>query len=61
MNISGVGEIGVGVTGKGEMGQIIGETAVGEMGCGETATSQIHHFCIIGWFPADKNQYWKNR
>ena len=17
--------------------------------------------CIIGWFPADKNQYWKNR
>ena len=21
----------------------------------------IHHFCIIGWFPADKNQYWKNR
>ena len=21
----------------------------------------IHHFCIIGWLPADKNQYWKNR
>ena len=21
----------------------------------------IYHFCIIGWFPADKNQYWKTR
>ena len=31
MNISGVGEMGVG-----EMGQIIGETGVGEMGVGET-------------------------
>ena len=20
----------------------------------------IHHFCIIGWLPADKNRYWKN-
>ena len=34
MNISGVGETGVG-----EMGQIIGETGVGEMGVGETGTS----------------------
>ena len=34
MNISGVGEMGVG-----EMGQIIGETGVGEMGVGETGTS----------------------
>ena len=26
-----------------------------------TLWSSIHHFCIIGWLPADKNQYWKNR
>ena len=36
MNISGVGEMGVG-----EMGQIIGETGVGEMGVGETGTSLL--------------------
>ena len=41
VNISGVGEIGVGVTGVSEMGQIVGETGVGGMGCGETGTSQI--------------------
>ena len=27
--------MGVGTTGKGEMGQIIGETGIGEMGIGE--------------------------
>ena len=37
MNISGVGETGVG-----EMGQIIGETGIGEMGVGETETTQLH-------------------
>ena len=36
MNISGVGEMGVG-----ETGQIIGEMGVGEMGVGETGTSQV--------------------
>ena len=51
MNISGVGEIGVGVTGKGEMGQIIGETGVGEMGCGETGTSQIVSLHPGTYFP----------
>ena len=43
MNISGVGEMGVG-----EMGQIIGETGVGEMGVGETGTSrQILSFWLV--------------
>ena len=37
MNISGVGETGVG-----DMGQIIGETGIGEMGVGETETTELH-------------------
>ena len=39
VNISGVGEMGVGKTGVGDMGQIIGETGLSEMGVGETGTS----------------------
>ena len=36
MNLSRVGETGVGEMGVGKTGQIIGETGVGEMGVGET-------------------------
>ena len=41
VNISGVGEMGVG-----EMGQIIGETGVGEMGVGKTVDQQVYR---PGW------------
>ena len=40
VNISGVGEMGVGETVVGEMGQIICEMGVGEMVVGKTGTSQ---------------------
>ena len=43
MNISGVGEMGVGKTGVGEMGQIIGKTGVGE-----TGTSHLH-YCVYAY------------
>ena len=38
VNISDVGEMGEGKTGVGKMGQIIGETGVGEMRVGEMVT-----------------------
>ena len=41
MNISGVGEMGVGGTGVGEMWQIIGETGVGETGTSHKASGNI--------------------
>ena len=42
VNISGVGEMGVGKTGVGEMGQIIGEMGVGKTG--------ISHFFMLSNF-----------
>ena len=45
MNILGVGEMGLGKTGVGEMGQIIGEMGVGEMGKSHI-TLQIHAYEI---------------
>ena len=49
MNIFGVGKTGVG-----EIGQIIGETGVGKMGVGETGTSRtpvmpIANICSTGY------------
>ena len=39
--------MGVGKTGVGEMGQIIGKTGVGEMGVGETGTSRLYIQIIL--------------
>ena len=41
VNIFGVGEMGVGKTGVGELRQIIGETGVGEMGTSRHVSSSL--------------------
>ena len=40
VNIYVIGKMGVGETGVGKMGQIIGKMGAGKMGVGETGTSQ---------------------